>query len=249
MRARFAGCLMILLAAPSAARADDTEDLCIAASLEGQVLRRNNRLEKAHERFADCAIAACVPAGTQAKCAAWAAEVEPLIPRVAIQVVDDRSAALPRAEVLLDGARVPIARDVAVDPGHHGLQATYLGRSTRLDFDVQAGERRNARLVIDLRRVVRERPVPAWTLGLGAAAAVGTVAFALFGNLTLARERDLDACKPYCDPADRPRLVTYAAIADVSLILAAGTAVGALVTYFARPTREHVERITPESSP
>ena len=243
-----AGALVLATTTAAPARADDAEDHCIASSLEGQILRRAGRLERARARYAECALDVCKSAGTDVKCTEWLREVEPQIPHLTFVIVDDRGAALPQAEVLLDGARLERALRVSVDPGHHTVRASLLGRTTTVELDVGLREDRVVRVVVDQRRIVPERPTPTWVLGAGAASLVGLGGVALFGGLTLAKERELDACKPICNSRDEAPLTRTAIAADVSLGVFVTFAAGAIIGYLTRPTLEQDVRLRDEAA-
>lgn len=242
-----AGLALALVLASPAVRADDVEDLCIASSLEGQVLQRAGRLEGARARFAACAKPECAAAKTSAPCAAWEAAVAPRIPKLVVVVKDDLGRPLPDAEVLLDGTTLT-QRHLALDPGHHVVRASWAGRTARRELDVAAGDALTVELVVDLSRRIPERPVPTWVLVTGGVAALGFASFAVLGESTLGKERDLESCRPYCDPSERSALATRAGAADVALGVGVVAAVVATVGWLVRPTHERVERIVPESA-
>lgn len=235
------------LLASAPARADDTEDMCIASSLEGQVLQRAGRLERARARFAECARPECAAARTAGPCASWEAAVTPRIPRLEVRVVDDLGAPLPAAEVLLDGATLA-ARATSVDPGHHVVRASFAGRTAQQELDVKEGATPVVVLRVDLARRVPERPTPTWVLLSGGLALAGFATAGVLGATTLATERDLEGCRPWCDPSRRSDLTTPAIGADVALGVGIVATAAAVVGYLIRPTRERVERVTAEGA-
>lgn len=235
------------LLASAPARADDTEDMCIASSLEGQVLQRAGRLERARARYAECARPECVPARTAGPCASWQAAVTPRIPQIEVRVVDDLGQPLPAAEVLLDGATLAV-RATSVDPGHHVVRASFAGRTAQRELDVKEGTAPVVELRVDLTRRVPERPTPTWVFFTGGLALVGFATAGVLGATTLATERDLEACRPWCDPSRRSDLTAPAFGADVALGVGLVATVATAVGYLIRPTRERVERVTAEGA-
>lgn len=233
-------------AAPSS-RADDTEDRCLASSLEGQVLERAGRLERAHQRFVDCGQADCQAAGTRDRCLAWAKNVAPLIPRITIVVVDDLGTHLDGAEVLLDGVKTEWRSALAVDPGHHVVRAQIAGRTTTREIDVKKGANEKVSLAIDLRRFVPERPVPTWVAAVAGLSVVGFGTFGILGGVTLAKKDELDACRPICDPSERSSLTTPALVADIGLGVGIAALAGAVIGFLIRPTEQRVERVGSEA--
>jgi len=247
-KSRLFGALVLLFLVPTVARADDTEDMCVAASLEGQVLERARKLGRARERYAQCVRPECEPAQTTRKCAEWLAAVTPKVPRLEMQVIDERGRDLPAAEILLDGER-RVERNVAIDPGHHAVRASYAGVSATSEVDLGLGEVRAIRIALDLRRWVPERPLPTWVVATTGLTIAALGSFALFGSLHLAKARDLEACRPLCGPDERSALTTPALVADTSLAVGLVAAVVSCVGYFTRPTRLREERYSPRSMP
>ena len=118
-------CVLWLLVASPPARADDGE-ICLASSIQGQVLRQSGRLLRAREHLAECAKDKCDLAMRE-RCAAWLKDAEAKTPRLLLTIEDDRGQALPLADVHVDGM-LTSAREVELDPGRHVVRADFAGR-------------------------------------------------------------------------------------------------------------------------
>lgn len=228
---------------PFPAHADEGE-ICLADSIQGQVLRKSGRLLRAHEHFAACAREAC-DAPIRDKCAAWLRESDAETPRVVLRVVDDRGATLPVRLVHVDGVETRIDGPVALDPGRHTVRADFAGRTGAIDLDA-APSTREAKVVVDLRATRLERPIPAATYVFGGAAIVGAAVATAFGVSALVQKGHLEACAPFC-PSDRRAPLERATLAaDVSGGLAIAAALGAAIVYLARPTVSREVRVGAE---
>jgi hypothetical protein len=233
-------CFLVVAAWIPVARADDAE-ICLSSSIQGQVLRQSGRLLRAREHLAECAKDTC-EATMRERCATWLKDAEAKTPKLFIVVVDDAGQTLSRADVHLDGTLTQ-ERRVEVDPGKHVLRADFAGQRAILEVDANAPTQ-EARLVLDLRKRVDERPVPPWVVGLGIAAGVSAASLGAFGTSALVQSNHLRACEPYCPESRKAPLQTAIVGADVSLGALAVTLLAGTVLYLARPTVSREVRVT-----
>jgi hypothetical protein len=234
---------LLLLAAPPPARADETSDMCLADSIEGQVLKRLGRLTRAREHLEQCAEAACEDA-MRVRCARWRDEVRAATPVLVIRTVDDEGTPIGDAAVRLDGALIDPSGAVPVDPGPHELRAEHAGRRFVTTLEPKAGPQ-SVVATIDLRSSVPTRPTPTLFYFLGGASTVGLLAFGALSIAAQVQANHLDAtCKPFCDTTDRPALVTTEVGADVGLGIGVAAALAATVVYLVRPVVSKEVRLT-----
>ncbi len=230
-------------AAPPAAPADE---ICLASSIEGQVLRRSGRVLRARELFTECARDACEKPMRE-RCSGWLREAETATPRLALRVNDDRGLPLPGAQLHVDGREVALAPApttlLEVDPGKHVVRADFAGRRELVELDVTDGTR-SLRLTLDLRTQVPARPTPPAVYALGATFGAAAIAFTVLGTSALVQAGHLDSCQPYC-AADRKAPFDTAVIgADVSAAVGAAALLGAVIVYLARPTVTREVRVS-----
>jgi hypothetical protein len=235
--------ILLLLAAPPPARADETSDMCLADSIEGQVLKRLGRLTRAREHLEQCAEAACEDA-MRVRCASWRDDVRAATPVLVIRTVDDQGAPVADAAVRLDGALIDTSAPVPVDPGPHELRAEHAGRRFVTTLEPKAGPQ-SVVATIDLRSSVPTRPTPTLFYFLVGTSTVGLLAFGALSVATQVQADHLDAaCKPYCDTSDRPPLVATEVGADVGLGIGVAAALAATVVYLVRPVVSKEVRLT-----
>jgi len=226
--------ISLLAGATSHARADETADVCLADSIEGQVLRNHGRLVRAREHLAQCSRTECEEA-IRKRCSEWLDQANAALPRVSIRVVDDRGLPLPEAVVRLDGTPVDVAAPLAVDPGSHAIEATYRGRKATSTLQAVAGSQ-EVSLTIDLRKTVYERPVPLATYVSGAVALAGFIAFGALGTASLVQVDELTQCSPYCDASRKAPIQTLEISADIALGVGVTALVAGTVFFLARPS-------------
>jgi hypothetical protein len=226
---------VLVLASSRGAKADETSDLCLADSIEGQVLKTHGRLTRAREHLERCAEPAC-EAHMRARCAQWRDEVSAATPVLKIHPVDDLGNAIPDATVRLDGAIIDPSQPVPLDIGPHELRAEHAGRHVVLSLLEPKPGPQDVNVAIDLRSTVPTRPPPTTFWVLGGAATAGVVAFAAFGIATLAQANHLSSCTSFCDPSAKTPLEATETGADVGLTIAVAAGLAATVVYLVRPT-------------
>lgn len=253
LRSLFFSTLAFALAWTPTARAAETTEEHRALMIAGQVMRNEGKLLQARETLRSCESEACEDASDveckqiRAFCKKRLEDVQEEIPSVRAFVVDDLQRPLPKANIRIGNQAVSNEREVELDPGHHVIHADYLGRTMTLEFDLERRSKHRAlHVVLDLRRIVRSRPLP-WYFTAFAATGVGAGLGALgFGLATNAQHSSLDACRPTCNPSERGLLTFTTVGTDVSLALAVVSGMGALVSYLTRPEALRTVRLDDE---
>jgi hypothetical protein len=126
-RAIGTGALVILLiASPKLAHADDDTAACLTHHEQGQVSRSAGKFDAARDEFASCTADAC-PALVRKRCVALLAELDAAQPTVVVVVHDSDGRDVAQGlSMTLDGASprdVP-ATALRLDPGEHTLRVT-----------------------------------------------------------------------------------------------------------------------------
>ncbi len=255
MRRRWVAALASLVVAPSVVSAapppgPPQDDSCLTAPVEGQKLRRTDKLLDARDRFTQCARRTC-PARIVQECTRWLHEVDDILPSIVAVARDGQGGDLLDVQLSIDD-KPPAgmsARAIELDPGSHKLVFRRKGMPD-IQQDVLLREGEKNRSVVAtfkppapppppaLPPPVIQRPVPVVVWVLGGIAILGGVGFATFGSLGLT-ERSSDKCVPAgCTPSQRDSIETNFRIGDVSL----GVGVLALVTggvfFLTRPSVE-----------
>ena len=138
----------------SKSRADDTVRTCIAASTEGQTLRKSGKLLASRDQMIACSRDAC-PAIVRSHCARWLTEVDAGIPSVVIRAEDATGADVLDAQLSIDGQPAKLdGQPVRLDPGQHTV-AVESDRNGRKEERVLLAEGEKSRLV-----TLRFPPVP-----------------------------------------------------------------------------------------
>jgi hypothetical protein len=236
-RGSLAALLGVVMTASLHARgafADETSDLCLAGSLQGQILRSHGRLTLAREHLEECARPECEEA-MRTRCAQWLGEVRAEIPILAVHVVDDRRGPIAAAVVHLDGSLVDASQPFPVDPGRHEVRADYAGRRAVVTVDTRPGEQEVVPQ-LDLRSSVPERPVSTATFVSGAVSLAGFVALAAFGTAALVQQGSLSQCMPFCDSSHRGSLEAFEDAADIGLGVGIAGLLAGTIFYLTRPT-------------
>lgn len=241
-----AGALLAGSTSP-AARADEAGDLCLADSIEGQVLKAHGRYARAREHLEQCAAPVCDEA-LRTRCAASRDEVIAKTPVLLIHPRDDRGEPLADATVRLDGAVIDAAGPVPLDLGAHALRVEHAGRRFELAItDPKPGVQEIA-ATIDLRSHVPTRPTPTVFWLLGGTSAAGLVAFGALAGVTLQKQQELQSCTPYCNASSQGPLQATEIAADVALGVGVAAALAATFVYIARPTRMKEVRISAQGA-
>src|SRR5258708_17774735 len=108
MRARMKNLPSFLTAVPVVlfscclANAQDVKHECIAASTEGQTLRKDEKLLEARDQILVCARDVC-PGIVKSHCARWLTEIEEQIPSIVVRAQNAAGADLTDARLTIDG--------------------------------------------------------------------------------------------------------------------------------------------------
>jgi hypothetical protein len=103
------------------ANAQDAKYECIAASTEGQTLRKDEKLLEARDQILMCARDVC-PGIVRSHCARWLTEIQDQIPSIVVRAQDAAGADLTDARLTIDGKHAKLdGRPVELDPGNHAL--------------------------------------------------------------------------------------------------------------------------------
>jgi len=259
LRRRWVAAVACLALTPlvSSAAPPKVDDACLTSPVEGQKLRRVDKLLDAHERFTQCARRTC-PARIVQECTRWLHEVDDLIPSIVPVARDAQGADLMDVQVSIDDqpAAEMSARAVQLDPGPHKLIFHRQG-SPDIEQDVLLREGEKSRSIVATFKPppppapppppppVIERPVPAVVWVLGGFAVLGGAGFATFGALGLS-ERSSDHCVPAgCTQSQKDSIETKLRIGDVSLAVGVVAVVTGGVFFLTRPK---VERAPPASA-
>ena len=244
---------MVILSTPSANALTKAE--CVKASDLGQDLRDQGRLQAARERFLTCGLGTC-PAVVRAQCQEWLADVDRRLPTVLLRVRDDAGLDVVDAQVSIDGVTASQGvdgRSFPLDPGAHVFRFEAAGREVA-ELKAVIRERDKDRLLdVTMHQAAPslvEAPAPAPTPSAprasatipvltavsGSVAVVGGVLFVYFGSDAKSRVDHLRAtCAPDCAPADVAAARHQAEIANVSLVVGAVAAAGAIALLVWRP--------------
>lgn len=213
---------------------------CAEAYKTGQVQRRDGELRAAAKSFAVCADAAC-PTALRKDCEPWWKQAEASIPSILVQVSGAK------ATVRLDGEPIEPGKSIALDPGTHVVRAEAEGfEPAEATVKVRAGEHDvPVSLTLQPKPKAAEptptpaassRPMNGSTLAFGALGLLSIGAFTYFGLHGNAAKRDLESCKPACDPARVDDVKRDYVIANVSLGLGAVMLGIATYTFVTRPS-------------
>jgi hypothetical protein len=223
------------------------DESCLTSPVEGQKLRRADKLIDAHARFSLCARRTC-PARIVQECTRWLHEVDDITPSVVAVARDAQGADLLDVRLSIDG-QPPAelsARAIVLDPGPHKLVFQRPG-SPDIAQDVLLREGEKDRVITATFKgkeppppppppppPIIERPVPLVVWILGGVAVVGGATFATFGALGVS-ERGSDCAPAGCTQSQKDSIETKFHVGDISL----GVGVIALVTggvfFFTRP--------------
>lgn len=232
-------------------------DPCLVAPVDGQKLRRAEKLTDALTQFATCARQTC-PAEIVQRCSQWSEEVQAAIPSVVLAARDAQGHDLADVVVSVDGgAAAPMGtRAIDLDPGDHRFVFQH-GGSPDVEQRVILREGEKNREVVatfgppTAPAVQSEsvtpapvesssgenRPVPTLTWVLGGLGVAALASFGTFGALGVS-QRSGDGCASGgsdCTQSEKSSVDTKFLIADVSLgvgVVALGVATW---LYLSRP--------------
>jgi hypothetical protein len=233
---------------PAPARAEPA--VCLSAPVEGQKMRKAEKLLDARERFLACAQKGC-PAEVVDDCARWASEVEAALPSIVVAARDASGRDVTDARASVDGRPfAPLGeRPVRLDPGTHTvLVSSADGKEIRREFSLHEGEKgreivavfgvpldaTGAPLVAPPLTVAPSRPVPLVVWVVGGVAAASAVTFVTAGALGLG-SRASNHCDLACTPSAYDDVETKYHVADVSLGISLAALGVTAWLYFTRP--------------
>jgi hypothetical protein len=244
-RVALAVCLLLPAGAAAADEGPDKQ-ACASAFESAQRLRRQGALLAARAKLQMCARAPC-PEALYPECTQWLSEVEHALPSIVVAVRRDDGTDVKEARVFVDD--LPVAerldgRPIELDPGEHVVRVDAHGQQAKESILVAEGEKsRTITFKLPKPKAVAPPPPPPappiatrpvqWPTyvfgGMGIIAAGIFAGFALSGDSVY---RDLERCRPGCDPSlvdeARGRYVAADVALGVSLV-AVGVAVGAFL--------------------
>jgi hypothetical protein len=237
-----------LAAHSSTAAAAEEKDACVDAHALAQKHLRAGRFQEARDELATCTREVC-PAPVRVDCASYASALAAAQPTVLFEVRDESGA--PTFDVTVGIDALPPAPlgtvAIPVDPGPHTVTVKRPNGASRT-IELAAREGQSSRVVIDFApppatNMRDERPWPRVSQGLFVLGGTALATSAVFGILAFTTgnrlERQCGATRS-CEPVEVEWMTRQAAIADVSLVVAAVSTVLAtvfLVTHRAEPRR------------
>ncbi len=204
-----------------------TTEACIDAHVDAQKRRAESKLLEAREALAQCGAAEC-PGILRGECGAWLTEINQQIPSIVPVVVTPEGDDISSATLVLDGTsrHLQLGASAELDPGPHTLEVVAEGfqaASVPFTANVGAHDRR-----LEVRLVPIGRPVAVWPyFAFGGGVALGLGAFAGFGAMARADEKELGNCKPYCTDSEIEKTSREYLAANVGLAVAAASLAGA----------------------
>ncbi|HEY2512701.1 MAG TPA: hypothetical protein VGI39_17660 [Polyangiaceae bacterium] len=238
----------LALSTPRLASADDAKRACVAASTDGQTLRKDDKLLAARDKLRMCASDPC-PTVVKTHCLKWLNEVEGMIPTAVVRATDASGSDVLDAEVTIDGQPSKLGRPETLDPGQHVvLVKRPNGDQKQENFLLVDGD--HARVLnVELPAAAasgtapaakgaasgaekEEAPaashsggIPAGAWILGGAGVVALATSAIFFAQTSQEFNTLQStCAPACTDAETSNARTHAVVTDVAL----GVGLGAL---------------------
>jgi hypothetical protein len=222
---------------------------CLAAHEEAQTARHANKLWDARGRFVACSTEAC-PVDIRKECSTQLDELDARLPSIVVDV-RDHGVSTADARVSVDGALAAerlTGAAIPVDPGTRVLRVECRGGRVREQTILLSEGDKLHRLVVDCdgdsgaaehpsppatreppSPPPRSRAIPAATWILGGIAVAALAGFTTFAVLGRSKESSLaDSCRPHCTDDQVAPAHTRYLIADVSLIIAALSASGAI---------------------
>ena len=241
---------------PAVARGDDTVRACIAASTNGQLLRKQGKLLASRDELIACSRDAC-PAIVRSHCARWLSEVEAAIPSIVVRAEDASGDDALGARVTVDDRPGKLdGQPVRLDPGAHAVVITNdrggrkeehvllvegdASRRVTLRFPADATAAAHtptpavARSSSEPRARTLRIPAGVWILGGAGVLALGAATY--FGLAANAQLNGLQSCTPHCLDSQTQTGRTDALLFYVSFGVGGAAVVGALVWALAFPT-------------
>ncbi|MGA2449183.1 MAG: hypothetical protein ABTD50_10935 [Polyangiaceae bacterium] len=237
--------VVVLLAAPLDARADDRSS-CLDAATKGQSLRDDHQLVEAREQFRLCASEIC-PGVVQRDCATWLVDVEKEMPTVVVSARNSDQTDRVEVQVSVDGNPVLTRLDGRAIPMNPGVRAFHFVGTDGLVLDQQVVVRQGEKnqpisVVFELpakpqsaagssseEHVVSKGPWKTVGWVAGGVGVVGIVVGASFGVEALLRKSDDCDASGNCVPGASKSIERSEAVSDVGwiaggVLLAAGAA-------------------------
>jgi hypothetical protein len=238
-------CFLLSIACGSTARADDTKRACVAASLDGQTLRKQDKLIEARDKLRTCASESC-PEVVRSRCTRWLSDLDAEIPTVIVRVMDAAGNDVLDVDVAIDGHASKLGRPEVLDPGEHTVVVKRASGETKADkFLLVDGEHARiltvrlanastpARAAEPPPSATRSEahgggvPIGAWILG-----AVGVGSLGSFVYFILEASSDYSklssVCSPNCKASDITPLTQDADVAYVSIGVGIAALAGAV---------------------
>ena len=243
----------------SLAGADESKRACVAASTEGQTLRKQDKLLEARDKFHICAEDPC-PQIVKSRCTRWLSETEAEIPSVIVRAKDSAGKDALDIEVTIDGRPSQGGHQETLDPGEHVVVVKRVGGQGKEErFLLVDGERARV-LTVQLVDPEAHAPAPllatsspgassppdkasggipagGWILGAVGLAALGSAAYFYvqagsdFSGLQ-------HSCSPGCNDSETQPFRTHLLIAQISLGVGIAAAAGAVTwTLLSLPAR------------
>jgi hypothetical protein len=250
---RIAISVALVVAATSigaSARADE-KSACLTTYVDGQALRKEERLRAAAAAFRVCAEPAC-PVRLSQNCLIWLREVEGELPSIVVAVTQGGRARTD-LHVEIDGEAAAATTDgkpLPVDPGARRVRVFGPDVDVTRSVTVRKGEPpREVRIEVAADGGLlapKARPIPPLVYVLGGVGAAGLGVFGYFGIRGLDERSTLDQCRGHCDPSFRDRAASHFVFADIGLGVAAVAITSAVIVWLTRPERPIVTETASE---
>lgn len=249
-----ATCALAWSGAAAAQAALPSRGECLEGHRNAQELKQSSKFLEAQEHLQVCSAASC-PGAIISDCGNWITELEQSTPSLVFQVRIDGKEALD-ATITVDGKVVTDrAHAFKVNPGRHTVRVE-LASFEPQEEDVVLPEGQRMRMIqVDFsakpaappattaapppppKEIIRPTPVVVYPLlGLGLAGLAGFGTFSLLGRSE--QNKLEDRCEPGCTDQDLTKMKRWYTIGDVSAGVGAAALLGAVIVYFARPSRE-----------
>jgi hypothetical protein len=260
---------LVLAMSRTSAAPDDDKVKCATGYEQAQRTRKEGALLASRKHLLVCTQEVC-PAVLRTDCIKWLAEVDAAFPSVVLVARAPDGTDLFDVKVSLDGKAFLGKLDgkaYEVEPGAHTFRFEREGNApVEQQVMIHEGEkRRTISVVIGTPSSTSKgpstpegpptsdvsRPIPASVFVLGGLGLVGIGGFVLFGTSGNTKMRELEACKPKCDPSRVDEAKRTYLIGDVSLVVGIAALSVAGVLFFTRPesTPTTAAKLTPLVGP